>query len=93
MVVVFVYGLEKNFSGEKNVLIFDFGGGIFDVFVLIIDEGLFFEVQVIVGNIYFGGEDFDNCFVEYFVEEFKCKFKKDFKGNLRVLCCLKIVCE
>lgn len=44
MVVVFVYGLEKNFSGEKNVLIFDFGGGIFDVFVLIIDEGLFFEV-------------------------------------------------
>lgn len=74
-------------------MIFDLGGGIFDVFVLIIDEGLLFEVCLIVGDIYFGGEDFDNCLVDYFVVEFKCKFKKDFKGNFRVLCCLRIVCE
>lgn len=57
IVVVIVYGLDKK-EGEKNILVFDFGGGIFDVFLLIIDNGVF-EVVVINGDIYLGGEDFD----------------------------------
>lgn len=87
------YGLEKNLSGEKNVLIFDLGGGTFDVSVLTIDEGSFFEVQATAGNTHLGGEDFDNRFVEHFVEEFKRKFKKDLKGNPRALRRLKTACE
>lgn len=67
IVVAFVYGLDKNISGEKNVLIFDFGGGIFDVSILRIDEGLIFEVLFIVGDTYLGGEDFDYRMVDYFV--------------------------
>lgn len=67
IVVAFVYGLDKNISGEKNVLIFDFGGGIFDVLILWIDEGLIFEVLFIVGDTYLGGEDFDYRMVDYFV--------------------------
>lgn len=67
IVVVLVYGLDKNIFGEKNVFIFDFGGGIFDVSIFIIDEGFIFEVCFIVGDIYLGGEDFDNRMVNYFV--------------------------
>lgn len=87
------YGLEKNLSGEKNVLIFDLGGGTFDVSVLTIDEGSFFEVKATAGNTHLGGEDFDNRFVEHFVEEFKRKFKKDLKVNPRALRRLKTACE
>lgn len=87
------YGLEKNLSGEKNVLIFDLGGGTFDVSVLTIDEGSFFEVQSTAGNTHLGGEDFDNRVVDHFVEEFKRKFKKDLKDNPRALRRLKTACE
>ena len=87
------YGLEKNLSGEKNVLIFDLGGGTFDVSVLTIDEGSFFEVRSTAGNTHLGGEDFDNRVVDHFVEEFKRKFKKDLKGNPRALRRLRTACE
>lgn len=87
------YGLEKNLSGEKNVLIFDLGGGTFDVSILTIDEGSFFEVQSTAGNTHLGGEDFDSRMVDHFVEEFKLKFKKDLKGNPRALRRLKTACE
>lgn len=87
------YGLEKNLSGEKNILIFDLGGGTFDVSVLTIDEGSFFEVQSTAGNTHLGGEDFDNRVVDHFVEEFKRKFKKDLKDNPRALRRLKTACE
>ena len=87
------YGLEKNLTGEKNVLIFDLGGGTFDVSVLTIDQGSFFEVQSTAGNTHLGGEDFDNRVVDHFVEEFKRKFKKDLKGNPRALRRLKTACE
>lgn len=92
IVVVIVYGFDKKVGVERNVLIFDFGGGIFDVFILSIEEGIF-EVKFIVGNIYLGGEDFDNNIVDYFVEEFKRKYKKDLLINKRVLRRLRIVCE
>jgi heat shock protein 1/8 len=66
------YGLDKKNQGERNVLIFDLGGGTFDVSLLQIDDGVF-EVKATAGDTHLGGEDFDNNLVEYCVSEF---FKK-----------------
>ena len=85
--------MAKNLSGEKNVLIFDLGGGTFDVSVLTIDEGSLFEVRSTAGDTHLGGEDFDNRVVDHFAEEFKRKFKKDLKGNPRALRRLRTACE
>ena len=63
------YGLDKKGKGEKNVLIFDLGGGTFDVSLLSIDEGIF-EVKATAGDTHLGGEDFDNKIVEYCAGEF-----------------------
>ncbi|KAF5299560.1 hypothetical protein FQR65_LT09365 [Abscondita terminalis] len=79
------YGLDKNLKGERNVLIFDLGGGTFDVSVLTIDEGSLFEVKSTAGDTHLGGEDFDNRLVDHFVEEFKRKYKKDIRTNPRAL--------
>ena len=87
------YGLDKNLSGEKNVLIFDLGGGTFDVSVLSIDEGSMFEVKSTAGDTHLGGEDFDNRMVNHFVSEFKRKYKKDISGNPRSLRRLRTACE
>ena len=87
------YGLDKNTSkGEKNVLIFDLGGGTFDVSLLTIDEGIF-EVKATAGDTHLGGEDFDNRLVNHFVEEFKRKHKKDISTNARALRRLRTACE
>jgi molecular chaperone DnaK (HSP70) len=69
------YGLDKKVTGERNVLIFDLGGGTFDVSVLTIEEGIF-EVKATAGDTHLGGEDFDNRLVNHFVQEFKRKNKK-----------------
>ena len=87
------YGLDKNLQGEKNVLIFDLGGGTFDVSILTIDEGSLFEVRSTAGDTHLGGEDFDNRLVDHFAAEFKRKFKKDLKGNPRALRRLRTACE
>lgn len=87
------YGLDKNLKGEKNVLIFDLGGGTFDVSILAIDEGSLFEVKSTAGDTHLGGEDFDNRLVTYFAEEFKRKHKKDLSGNARALRRLRTSCE
>lgn len=87
------YGLDKNLKGEKNVLIFDLGGGTFDVSILSIDEGSLFEVKSTAGDTHLGGEDFDNRLVNHFVEEFKRKCKKDLTGNPRALRRLRTACE
>ncbi|KRT80066.1 hypothetical protein AMK59_7494, partial [Oryctes borbonicus] len=87
------YGLDKNLKGEKNVLIFDLGGGTFDVSILTIDEGSLFEVKSTAGDTHLGGEDFDNRLVNHFVEEFKRKYKKDLSGNTRALRRLRTACE
>ena len=79
------YGLDKNLKGEKNVLIFDLGGGTFDVSILAIDEGSLFEVRATAGDTHLGGEDFDNRMVSHFVEEFKRKYKKDLSGSPRAI--------
>ncbi|XP_060558022.1 heat shock protein 70 B2-like [Ruditapes philippinarum] len=87
------YGLDKNLNDEKNVLIFDLGGGTFDVSILTIDEGSIFEVRSTAGDTHLGGEDFDNRMVNHFVEEFKRKHKKDMSKNARSLRRLRTACE
>ncbi|XP_029839935.3 heat shock protein 68 [Ixodes scapularis] len=87
------YGLDKNLKGEKNVLIFDLGGGTFDVSVLTIDEGSMFEVRSTAGDTHLGGEDFDNRLVTYFCEEFKRKHRKDLRCNARAVRRLRTACE
>ncbi|KAF2903837.1 hypothetical protein ILUMI_02335 [Ignelater luminosus] len=87
------YGLDKNLKGERNVLIFDLGGGTFDVSILTIDEGSLFEVRATAGDTHLGGEDFDNRLVNHFVEEFKRKFKKDIRGNTRAIRRLRTAAE
>merc|ERR1712187_1039602 len=73
------YGLDQK-GDEKNVLIFDLGGGTFDVSLLTIEEGIF-EVKATAGDTHLGGEDFDNRMVNHFVQEFKRKNKKDMTTN------------
>ncbi|XP_049823568.1 heat shock protein 68-like isoform X1 [Aethina tumida] len=79
------YGLDKNLKGERNVLIFDLGGGTFDVSILTIDEGSLFEVKATAGDTHLGGEDFDNRLVNHLADEFKRKYKKDLRSNPRSL--------
>ncbi|XP_059619675.1 heat shock 70 kDa protein cognate 4 [Phlebotomus argentipes] len=86
------YGLDKKASGERNVLIFDLGGGTFDVSILSIDDGIF-EVKSTAGDTHLGGEDFDNRLVNHFVQEFKRKHKKDLTSNKRALRRLRTACE
>ncbi|KAL2344956.1 hypothetical protein Fmac_006241 [Flemingia macrophylla] len=88
------YGLDKKATsvGEKNVLIFDLGGGTFDVSLLTIEEGIF-EVKATAGDTHLGGEDFDNRMVNHFVQEFKRKNKKEISGNPRALRRLRTACE
>jgi len=87
------YGLDKKKgASECNVLIFDLGGGTFDVSILTIEEGIF-EVKSTAGDTHLGGEDFDNRMVDHFVNEFKRKHKKDMKGNKRALRRLRTACE
>ncbi|KAH0609415.1 uncharacterized protein H6S33_012901 [Morchella sextelata] len=86
------YGLDKKAVGERNVLIFDLGGGTFDVSLLTIEEGIF-EVKATAGDTHLGGEDFDNRLVNHFVQEFKRKHKKDLTSNARALRRLRTACE
>jgi len=64
------YGLDKKDSNERNVLIFDLGGGTFDVSLLTIEDGIF-EVKATNGHTHLGGEDFDNSLVDYCLTMFK----------------------
>jgi endoplasmic reticulum chaperone BiP len=75
------YGLDKK-GGEKNILVFDLGGGTFDVTALTIDNGVF-EVLATNGDTHLGGEDFDQRVMKYFMKEFQKKFNKDMSGDAR----------
>merc|ERR1711990_245127 len=87
------YGLDKKKgSSEQNVLIFDLGGGTFDVSILTIEDGIF-EVKSTAGDTHLGGEDFDNRMVDHFMQEFKRKHKKDLTQNKRSLRRLRTACE
>ena len=86
------YGLDKNKDEDKHVLIFDLGGGTFDVSLLNIEGGIF-EVKATAGDTHLGGEDFDARLLRHFSEEFKRKNKKDLTGNARSLRRLRTACE
>merc|ERR1712151_1368167 len=87
------YGLDKKGSGERNVLIYDMGGGTFDVSLLTIEDGIF-EVKATAGDTHLGGEDFDNRLVDFCMQDFKRKTRgKDMAGNQRALRRLRTQCE
>lgn len=89
------YGLDKktrNSTGGKNVLIFDLGGGTFDVSILRIEDEIF-EVKATSGDAHLGGEDFDNRMVNHFVQEFERKYNKDISKHHKALRRLRTCCE
>lgn len=88
------YGLDKKKGSahESNVLIFDLGGGTFDVSILTIEDGIF-EVKSTAGDTHLGGEDFDNRMVDHFIKEFQRKHKKDITSNKRAVRRLRTACE
>jgi len=87
------YGLDKKGSGEQNVLIYDMGGGTFDVSLLTIEDGIF-EVKATAGDTHLGGEDFDNRLVDFCIQDFKRKNRgKDMADNQRALRRLRTQCE
>uniref|UniRef100_A0A1B6F5Q6 Uncharacterized protein n=1 Tax=Cuerna arida TaxID=1464854 RepID=A0A1B6F5Q6_9HEMI len=86
------YGLDKKGSPEKNVLIFDLGGGTFDVSILTIADGVF-EVRSTAGDTHLGGEDFDLRMVKHFATEFQQKHRRDMSQNKRAMRRLQTACE
>merc|ERR1712018_946866 len=86
------YGLDKQGQGERNVLIFDLGGGTFDVSLLTIEDGIF-EVKATNGHTHLGGEDFDNVLVDYCMTQFKKQTGHDISGNARAMRRLRTQCE
>jgi len=86
------YGLDRQQATEKNILIFDLGGGTFDVSLLAIEEGIF-EVKATNGHTHLGGEDFDNKLVEFCANDFKKKSGQDISKNARAMRRLRTQCE
>jgi L1 cell adhesion molecule like protein len=87
------YGLDKKGTGEKNILIYDMGGGTFDVSLLNIDDGVF-QVKATAGDTHLGGEDFDNRLVDFCMQDFKRKNRgKELDGNQRAIRRLRTQCE
>ncbi|CAF4221879.1 unnamed protein product [Rotaria sp. Silwood2] len=92
------YGLEKRLQRDQNILIYDLGGGTFDVSVLTISgsdagSGSVFEVKATAGDTHLGGEDFDNRLVQHFVEEFRRKHGKDISKHTKAVRRLRSACE
>ena len=87
------YGLDKTEDKkEKNILVFDCGGGTHDVSILTLDGGIF-EVKATGGDTHLGGSDIDNLIVDYLCDDIKKKFKKDVRENARALKRLNIAAE
>jgi L1 cell adhesion molecule like protein len=86
------YGLDKKADKERNILIFDCGGGTFDVSILNIEENIF-EVKATAGDTHLGGEDFDTRLMNHFAEEFKRKYKKNIMESKRSIRRLRTACE
>ena len=86
------YGLDQNSDKEKNIIIYDVGGGTLDVTLLSLDEGIF-EVKATSGDTHLGGEDFDNNMMAHFVDEFKKKHHKNLKESKKSMAKLKKECE
>lgn len=82
----------KKTEGEKIVLVFDLGGGTFDVTLLAMDGGVL-EAKATAGDTHLGGEDFDSRLMEHCIKEFQTKYKKDLRKNDRALRRLRTACE
>ena len=87
-IAAIAYGLDKKSKSESRNIVYDLGGGTFDVSLLSIDDGVF-EVLATAGDTHLGGEDFDNRVIEYFVKQYKKKTGTDVSSNLRALGKLK----
>jgi heat shock protein 1/8 len=85
------YGLDKMHKEETHVLIFDLGGGTFDVSLLTLDGGVF-EVKATAGDTHLGGEDFDNKLVDYCASDFLRKHGVDVRQNARAIRRLRTQC-
>lgn len=87
------YGLDKISDGkERNILVYDFGGGTFDVSLLNLSDGVF-EVKATAGDVHLGGEDLDQILVDYCLAEYKKKYKVDISDNKKVRRRLHTACE
>ena len=86
------YGLEKKGGPERNVVVFDLGGGTFDVTIMKIKDCVIL-VKATSGNTHLGGEDFNTRMVEYFLEDISHKFGKDLSANPRAVLRLRTACE
>jgi heat shock 70kDa protein 1/2/6/8 len=86
------YGLNEKGPGERKVVIFDLGGGTFDVSLLTVEDGVF-EVRATSGDTHLGGQDFDNRVVEWMIEEFKKKTKLDIRSNPKALARSRLAAE
>jgi L1 cell adhesion molecule like protein len=86
------YGLDKDIKGEKNILVYDLGGGTFDVTLLCIEDGVF-EVKSTAGDTHLGGEDFDQNLMAHFAKVFERKAKLDVRGDKRAMQRLRRACE
>merc|ERR1712113_400961 len=87
------YGLDKKGSGERNILIYDMGGGTFDVSLLTIEDGIF-EVKATAGDTHLGGEDFDNRILDFCMQDFKRRNRGiDMSQNKRAMRRLRTQCE
>merc|ERR1719411_354795 len=81
------YGLDKKHR-DTNIIVYDLGGGTFDVSLLTLDEGVF-EVLATSGDTHLGGQDFDQRVVQFLIKTFKKKHKVDITNNLRALAKLR----
>ena len=86
------YGLNEKAKGEHKIVIFDLGGGTFDVSLMTVEDGVF-EVRATSGDTHLGGQDFDNRIVEWALEEFKRKTKIDARSNHKALARLRLAAE
>ncbi|KAJ3678472.1 hypothetical protein LUZ60_002275 [Juncus effusus] len=90
--VAYGFGMTKTTSKDKNLLVFDLGGGTFDVSVLSI-KGSLYNVKAITGDTHLGGDDFDSNLMDYLIEEIKTKFNKDLTRNAKAITILRESCE
>ena len=86
------YGLDRGKKKEENILVFDLGGGTFDVTLLTIDDGVF-EVKATAGDTHLGGEDFDQRMMDYCIQQFKKKHGLDISGDKKSIARVRRQCE
>ena len=86
------YGLDRKSSKEENILVFDLGGGTFDVTLLTIDNGVF-EVKATAGDTHLGGEDFDQRMMDYCITQFKKRHNSDLSGDIKSIARIRRQCE